>query len=131
MLAMCGGAVIGALVMRSVPLDSTSPTFPIIALLAIIGGFINAAQVTMYALAAHIYPSTVRATGVGVATSVGRIGAILSPYAATRVLELAGNQAFFTLVAAAMVAVFLSLAAIKRHIPRTLGARTSRVSPVG
>jgi MFS transporter, AAHS family, 4-hydroxybenzoate transporter len=131
MLAMSGGAVIGALVMRSMTISPTSPTLPIIGLLAIIGAFINAAQVTMYALAAHIYPSTVRATGVGTATSVGRIGAILSPYAGTWALELGGNRSFFTLVAAAMVAVFMSLAAIKRHIPGTLGARTTRVSPVG
>jgi AAHS family 4-hydroxybenzoate transporter-like MFS transporter len=131
MLAMSGGAVIGALVMRSMTLSPTSPTLPIIGLLAIIGGFVNAAQVTMYALAAHIYPSTVRATGVGTATSVGRIGAILSPYAVTWGLELAGNQSFFTLVAAAMLAVLLSLAAIRRHIPATLGTRASRVSTVG
>jgi MFS transporter, AAHS family, 4-hydroxybenzoate transporter len=130
MLAMSAGAIVGALVMRSMPISATSPTLPIIGLLAIIGGFINAAQVTMYALAAHIYPSTVRATGVGVATSVGRIGAILSPYAATSVL-LAGNQSFFTLVAASMLAVFLSLALIKRHIPGTVGNRAARVSPVG
>jgi MFS transporter, AAHS family, 4-hydroxybenzoate transporter len=128
MLTMSAGAIVGALVMRSMPISATSPTLPIIGLLAIIGGFVNAAQVTMYALAAHIYPSTVRATGVGVATSVGRIGAILSPYAATWVL-LSGNQSFFTLVAAAMLAVFLSLALIGRHIPGTV--RAARMSPVG
>jgi MFS transporter, AAHS family, 4-hydroxybenzoate transporter len=128
MLTMSAGAIVGALVMRSMPISATSPTLPIIGLLAIIGGFVNAAQVTMYALAAHIYPSPVRATGVGVATSVGRVGAILSPYAATWVL-LSGNQSFFTLVAAAMLAVFLSLALIRRHIPGT--ARAARMSPVG
>jgi AAHS family 4-hydroxybenzoate transporter-like MFS transporter len=107
--------------MRSMTIASTSPTLPIIALLAVIGGFINAAQVTMYALASHIYPSAVRATGVGTATSVGRLGAILSSYAGAWALGLGGSSSFFTLVAGAMLAVFLSLALIRRHIPGMLG----------
>ena len=71
----------------------------------------------MYALAAHVYPSSVRATGVGTATSVGRLGAILSSYAGGWAIELGGNASFFTLVAASMVAVFISLSLIRRHIP--------------
>jgi AAHS family 4-hydroxybenzoate transporter-like MFS transporter len=121
MLTMCGGAIAGAVVMRSMTIASTSPTLPIIALLAVIGGFINAAQVTMYALASHIYPSAVRATGVGTATSVGRLGAILSSYAGAWALGLGGSSSFFTLVAGAMLAVFVSLALIRRHIPGMLG----------
>jgi AAHS family 4-hydroxybenzoate transporter-like MFS transporter len=71
----------------------------------------------MYALAAHMYPSFIRATGVGTATSVGRIGAISSSWAGTWALEIGGPDAFFLLIAAAMGAVFLSLAVIRRHIP--------------
>jgi AAHS family 4-hydroxybenzoate transporter-like MFS transporter len=117
MLGMCAGAMAAALVMSAMTIAASSNTLPIIALLAIIGAFINAAQVTMYALAAHIYPSAIRATGVGTATSVGRLGAILSTYAGAWALELGGNQSFFTLVAGAMLAVFVSLVLIKRHIP--------------
>ena len=117
MMGMAIGAIAGALAMRSMTIVASSPTLPIIALLAIIGAFINAAQVTMYALAAHVYPSSVRATGVGTATSVGRLGAILSSYAGGWAIELGGNASFFMLVAAAMFAVFVSLALIRRHIP--------------
>ena len=60
--------------------------------------------------------------GVGTATSVGRVGAILSSYAGAWALDLGGNQSFFTLVAAAMLAVFISLALVRRHIPGALGA---------
>ena len=132
MMGMAIGAIAGALVMRSMTIVDSSPTLPIIAMLAIIGAFINAAQVTMYALAAHVYPSSVRATGVGTATSVGRLGAILSTYAGAWAIELGGNASFFMLVAAAMFAVFVSLALIRRHIPgpgSSAGARLV-VSPL-
>ena len=39
-------------------------------MLTITGGLINAIQTTMYALATNVYPSAVRATGVGAATAV-------------------------------------------------------------
>jgi AAHS family 4-hydroxybenzoate transporter-like MFS transporter len=127
MLGMAAGAIAGALVMRSMTIAAGSPTLPILLLLAVIGAFINAAQVTMYALAAHIYPSSVRATGVGTATSVGRFGAILSTYAGAWALELGGNASFFTLVAGAMFAVFVSLALIRRHIPGASSGLGSRL----
>ncbi|PWT85337.1 MAG: MFS transporter [Blastocatellia bacterium] len=131
MLGMCGGAVIGALVMRVTTFGTTSNTLQIIALLAVIGGFINAAQVTMYALGAHIYPSAVRATGVGTATSVGRFGAILSTYAGAWALDLGGSRSFFTLVAGAMLAVFVSLVLIRRHIPGSIRRTAGRASVAG
>ena len=62
-------ATVVALLMRSMTFNANSPTLPIILMLGIIGALINAVQVTMYALAAHIYPTAVRATGVGVASS--------------------------------------------------------------
>jgi AAHS family 4-hydroxybenzoate transporter-like MFS transporter len=125
MVTISGGAVAGALVMRAMTITAESETLPIILMLGLIGALINAIQVTMYALAAHIYPTTVRATGVGTATGVGRVGAILSTYAGAWALEVGGNSSFFTLVAMAMLIVLVSLALIRRHIPGTLTARTS------
>ena len=81
MLTMTGGAVVGALVLSTMTIDASQPVLPILVMLSLTGGLINAVQVTMYALAAHIYPSAVRATGVGAAAGIGRAGAILSGYA--------------------------------------------------
>jgi len=81
MLTMTAGAIAGALVMRSMTITSISPALPIIVMLAITGGLINAVQTTMFALAAHVYPTDVRSTGVGVASAIGRGAAILSTYA--------------------------------------------------
>ena len=86
-------------------------------MLGVTGGLINAVQTTMYALAAQVYPVSVRATGVGAATAVGRAGAIASTYAGAWALESGGSRLFFSLVAAAMLAVLVSLALVRRHIP--------------
>jgi len=37
------------------------------------------AETTMYALAANVYPTAIRGTGVGTTVAVGRIGGVLSP----------------------------------------------------
>lgn len=131
MLAIAALASVTAFGMRSMTLAPSSPTLPIIVMLGVIGALINAVQVTMYALGAHIYPTTARSTGVGVASSVGRLGAILSTYAGAWALEAGGSSAFFTLVAAAMLAVLLSLAAIRRHIPGTSNLAAASLSMGG
>jgi AAHS family 4-hydroxybenzoate transporter-like MFS transporter len=70
----------------------------------------------MYALAAHVYPSAVRATGVGSASSFGRIGAILSGYVGSWAIDAGGTTQFFTTIAASLVVTLISLAAVARHI---------------
>jgi AAHS family 4-hydroxybenzoate transporter-like MFS transporter len=55
-------------------------------LLAVIGGGTSGAQMTLNSLAAGIYPPVIRATGVGWATSVGRVGAALAPLVAAVVV---------------------------------------------
>ncbi|MEM9570385.1 MAG: MFS transporter [Pseudomonadota bacterium] len=48
----------------------------------IIGFSLQGAFTAMYALAARIYPTTIRATGIGWAAGLGRTGAIVSPIVA-------------------------------------------------
>ena len=54
---------------------------------------------TLYTLAANTYPTAARATGVGMASAVGRLGAVLSAYTGVISLELGGSFAFFAIVA--------------------------------
>ena len=72
------GAVGGAVTLALMPITATSNALPIIAMLGVTGACINALQTTLYALAAHVYPTTVRATGVGTAVAFGRIGGVMS-----------------------------------------------------
>jgi AAHS family 4-hydroxybenzoate transporter-like MFS transporter len=71
----------------------------------------------MYALAAHVYPGPVRATGVGAAVAFGRIGAILSGYAGSWAIGYSGSASFFGLIALAMLSTFVALAMVRRHVP--------------
>jgi AAHS family 4-hydroxybenzoate transporter-like MFS transporter len=127
MLAMSAGAVAGAVTLGAMRIDVSQPVWPILVMLTITGGLINAVQTTMYALAAHVYPSVVRATGVGAAASFGRVGAILSGYAGAWAIDYRGSLSYFWLIAAAMCATFLSLALVRRHVPRA-GAETDGVA---
>ena len=119
MLGMSAAAVVGATVLAAIPLESRS-AFGVLALLAWTGASINGVQVTMYALAAHVYPTGIRATGVGTAVAIGRIGGVLSPYVGSWALESGGGSQLFALIVVTMTVVFAALAGVRGHIPRSL-----------
>jgi AAHS family 4-hydroxybenzoate transporter-like MFS transporter len=120
MLMLAFGAIVTAIGMRFVPIAAAASTLPLIVILTLNGGFTNATQTTMYALATQVYPTRIRATGVGAALAVGRMGAILSSYAGAWSLDAGGPPAFFLVVAAAMSASLIALAAVVRHIAATV-----------
>jgi AAHS family 4-hydroxybenzoate transporter-like MFS transporter len=123
MLAMTAGAIAGAALLAAVPVGAQS-AIAVLAMLAWTGGLINAVQTTMFALAAHVYPTGIRATGVGTAVAVGRIGGVVAPYAGSWALESGGASQLFALIAATMTVVLIALAMVRNHIPRA-----SRIQP--
>jgi len=116
MLAMTAGAIGGCVVMANTTIGDQS-TLSLLAMLAWTGGLINAVQTTMYALAAHVYPAGIRATGVGTAVAFGRIGGVAAPYAGAWALE-SGPSQMFAVMAGALSVVFAALASVRHHIPR-------------
>ena len=119
MLSTAAAAIASAVVLSVTPISSQSSVVTILTLLTITGALINAVQVALYALAAHVYPTVLRARGVGAAASIGRSGAILSGYAGPWALESGGSAAFFALMAGAMSIAFVGIAAVRRHVPAT------------
>jgi len=117
MLTMSACAIAGAIALSLMTI-SPDALVPLMIMLTITGGLINATQVAMYALATNVYPSAMRATGVGTATAVGRASAILSGYAGPWALGLRGSASYFTLIAAAMTVCLVALASVRRHIAR-------------
>jgi AAHS family 4-hydroxybenzoate transporter-like MFS transporter len=124
MLTMTAGAIAGCLLLASVSIAGQS-IFAVLAMLAWTGGLINAVQTTMYALAAHVYPAAIRATGVGTAVAFGRIGGVASPYAGAWALESGGPSQMFALIAGTLTVVFAALASVRNHIPRHIGQRAA------
>jgi len=116
MLTMAAGAVGAAIAMSALNLTAVASPVPVLIMLTVLGGLINAVQTTLYALAAHVYPTSVRATGVGTVVGVGRLGALLSPYTGAWALDAGGPPAFFGVFAVAMTAAFAALAAVRRNI---------------
>jgi AAHS family 4-hydroxybenzoate transporter-like MFS transporter len=117
MLTLSGVAIASAFVMAAIPPDPQR-SFQLIVLFVILGGSLNAVQTTMYALAANVYPTEIRGTGIGTAVAVGRIGNVLASYVGMFALDR-GTGAYFMSFAVTMIVVFASLALVRRHIERT------------
>lgn len=118
LLSITACAVVSALAMAGMP-PSTEAFYTTMILFAVTGALMNAVQATMYALAAHVFPTAIRGTGVGVTVAVGRVGNVLASYVGSWALIAGGPPLFFTTLAAALTIVFVALAMIRRHIPRS------------
>lgn len=115
MTAMAIGGALGAVVMLVTPLHPGQSYLLLILILGIEGAFINGVQTTLYALAAHVYPTAIRATGVGSATSVGRIGAIASSFGGALALHAFGATGLDLMLFFAMAATTVALLSVRRH----------------
>ena len=116
MLVMTAFAA-GSAALMSLTDVTPAATVVVVALLGVTGALINGVQTTMYALAAHVYPAAIRATGVGSAVSFGRVGAVLSGYVGAWALEYRGSLSFFAAIAVAMSVCWVGLAIVRRHVP--------------
>jgi AAHS family 4-hydroxybenzoate transporter-like MFS transporter len=116
LLSMSGLSVASSLVMAGSPLHADAAVVAL-ALFTITGALLNAVQTTMYALAAHVFPTDVRGTGVGFTVAVGRTGNTLASYVGSWALTTGGPPLYFSTWAIAMAVVFASLAVVRRHIP--------------
>lgn len=116
MIAMALGAIAGAVALSVMDIHAGMPRVTLFALLTLSGGLINAVQTTMYALAANVYPTAMRATGIGLAMAFGRLGAILSGYAGAWAIDYRGSLSYFGLMAAAMTLCLVALSSIQRHV---------------
>jgi AAHS family 3-hydroxyphenylpropionic acid transporter len=73
-LLMYGGILAGLLA-----LNAASSLIQMYMASALVGAFVIGCQGVLYAFGGIVYPTEVRGTGVGVASAVGRIGAMLGP----------------------------------------------------
>lgn len=118
-LALAGGATLGAVALGVLPLDAHDVKFALGALV-VEGFFIGGLHNGFYTVAAFLYPPFARATGIGTAAGVGRIGAVLSSFTGVLALKLGGSAGYFWVVAAACGLALAGAALMRRHVPRTL-----------
>jgi len=120
---------LSALALLVVPIQAQGDHTLLIAGLAINGLLANAVQVSMYALAAHVYPTSIRATGVAYSSTVGRAGGLLSSLFGSTVIQ-AGPGVYWQTLAVAMVCAFAGLAWMRDHFPRLGKVEVQRVGNI-
>jgi AAHS family 4-hydroxybenzoate transporter-like MFS transporter len=93
-------------------------------LICIAGMSLNGMQMFLYAVGAHSYPTYIRASAVGCAQAVSRIGGVASSAVASGVfaMGMAMGQ-FFYILAGVIVVVAISFFSLRTHIP---GAKQAR-----
>jgi AAHS family 4-hydroxybenzoate transporter-like MFS transporter len=117
MLGVISTAVIGVLMMGT----ANPPVTNVLVMSFLAGVAFNGMQAFMYAVAAHSYPTEIRGSAVGMAQTVSRIGAVLSPIIASGYLAmdpLPGVNLFFWFVAGCALITTISFFLIPSHIPR-------------
>ncbi|MFD5240005.1 MFS transporter [Streptomyces tendae] len=93
---------------------------------AVIGVAVNGCIAGLYALTPSIYPAPLRATGVGAAISVGRVGAIIAPTTAGWLLDAGWTPlALYVTTGAVFCAAGLLLLAMRAEQPTAKAARGS------
>jgi AAHS family 4-hydroxybenzoate transporter-like MFS transporter len=114
---MLSGALAGAasaLLLLLVPIQAHGDHTLLLAAIGLNGLLANAVQTSMYALAAHVYPTAVRASGLAYAAAVGRTGAIFSSLFGALLIQ-GGPIAYWSTLAAAMVFACGGLAWVRSH----------------
>jgi AAHS family 4-hydroxybenzoate transporter-like MFS transporter len=111
-------SVAGALIAGAVAALNTRDMSPqlLLGMIAVLGFCVNGVQTTLFALAAHIYPSRTRSSGVGAALGFGRAGAVLSSLIGAAALASGSASAIFVVLAVAMAGTTVALLAISRQI---------------
>ncbi|HKD08090.1 MAG TPA: MFS transporter [Bryobacteraceae bacterium] len=105
-----------ALALLAVPVQASGDHIALMACLGMNGLIANAIQTSMYGLAAHVYPTGVRATGVAYAATLGRIGGLVSSLVGAAFIQGQG-RAYWYALAISMVFTFAGLAWIRHHYP--------------
>jgi AAHS family 4-hydroxybenzoate transporter-like MFS transporter len=104
---------------------AASSTFTLFAVALLAGAGVSGSQIVLNAFAAIWYPTPIRASGVGWALAVGRIGAIASPLVAGSLLASGWSSRDVFLVATVAPCIcILAIAALDRvgrarHVART------------
>jgi len=84
-----------------------------LSLVTLHGVFANAVQSALYAFAAHIYMTQIRATGAATALVSGRVGGIIALYASS---QLGGFNGYLTMLVGAMALSLLVIMCLRRHM---------------
>ncbi|WP_334162647.1 MFS transporter [Phenylobacterium sp.] len=117
LMGMAAAGVLVTLALTQYPTDPSRSAAPLLILLTITGFLVGGLQIMIYSVATHVYPTSLRATGIGTAVGFGRVGSVISPFIATAALGAGGWGTFFVSLAVGLSITFAALGVISRHTP--------------
>jgi AAHS family 4-hydroxybenzoate transporter-like MFS transporter len=113
--------LIGITMMSAAPGSAGTQLF---LLICIAGMALNGMQTFLYAVGAHSYPTYIRASGVGCAQAISRIGGVMSSVVGSAFFAMGMPVGqFFYILAGVIVVVVISFFCLRTHMP---GGRQSR-----
>lgn len=119
--------ILGALVVLA-PGAADKGAIVFIPALFISGTCVMGRQIAMYAVAAIVYPTAIRATGVGTTIGIGRTGSIIGPMAGAATVALGWSiPAIFAMASVPIFLASLSIYLVGR-VPRNFGTTGVRLS---
>ncbi len=113
------GGLLTAAALNLIPIAPDADQSWLIGTAAIHGMFVNALQTSLFGLAAHVYPTKVRATGLAFAAGLGRFGAMLSAFAGAAVIQ-SGRLAYVETLGLSLAGSVIALLVLRNHIPAGL-----------
>jgi AAHS family 4-hydroxybenzoate transporter-like MFS transporter len=120
LIAFAAAGVVTSLVLAFSVRGLSTSVAPLFGLIALEGACMTAVNSPLLAVAAYIYPQHIRATGTGMALTVGRVGGILSTFlGGITVDSKGGGMALFGMAAVVLLGVVVNLSLLRRHIPPT------------
>jgi AAHS family 4-hydroxybenzoate transporter-like MFS transporter len=120
MLSGALAAAGSALAILLVPIQTDGGRTMLLVALGLNGLLANAVQTSMFALGAHVYPTSIRASGMAWAASVGRVGGLISSFFGAAIIG-AGPPAYWGALAVANICAFAGLFWVRSHFA---GAKT-------
>jgi MFS transporter, AAHS family, 4-hydroxybenzoate transporter len=105
-----------ALALIMVPIQAHGAGALLIICLGLNGLLAHAIQTSTYALASHVYPTSIRATGVAYSAAIGRTGGLLSSVFGSYFIQL-GAHSYWLALAVAMLCTTAGLAWVRSHYP--------------
>jgi len=117
LFALHAATVVTVSLVLAVLLTAGIAPLGLLAVYVVIAGFgLTALLQTSYPLAAAVYPTEVRATGIGFAFGFGRLGAVCSSAVTAAVIALGGPPLVFVVIAAAATGIGVAVRSLGRHI---------------
>ena len=123
MLGGCVAASVSALIILFVALQIPANRSLLLLCIGLNGLLANAVQTSLYALATHVYPTSVRASGVAYAAAIGRVGGLVSSLFGAVIIG-AGAGAYWGSIGVAMLLTCGGVALVRGHFPSLHSLRT-------